>query len=63
MTRLMLKSEILNNVLENKVINRQEILDIYQNSIRNSDELFLTAQKLRIKNKKKSVTFSKKSIF
>ena len=49
MASLILKSEILNKVLENKSINRQQILDVYQNSIKNSDDLFLTAQKLRIK--------------
>ena len=63
MTSLILKSEILNNVLENKLVNRQQILEIYENSIKKSDELFLTAQKLRIKNKKNSVTFSKKAFF
>ena len=51
MTNLILESEILNNVLEDKSINRQEIIDIYQNSIKNSNDLFLTAQNLRIKNK------------
>ena len=51
MTNLILESEILNNVLEDKSINRQEIMDIYQNSIKNSNDLFLTAQNLRIKNK------------
>ena len=35
MTNLVLKSEILNNVLENKSINRQEIIDIYQKSVGN----------------------------
>ena len=60
MTNLVLGSEILNNVLENKSINRQEIIDIYQNSMKNSNDLFLTAQNLRIKNKNNSVTFSKK---
>ncbi len=54
MTKLVLKSEILNNVLENKSINRQEIIDIYQKSVENSNELFLTAQRLRIKNKNNS---------
>ena len=63
MTNLILKSEILNNVLENKPIARQEIIDIYQNSIKNSNDLFLTAQNLRIKNKSNSVTFSKKAFF
>ena len=60
---MILKSEILNNVLENKPITRQEIIDIYQNSIKNSNDLFLTAQTLRIKNKSNSVTFSKKAFF
>jgi len=63
MANLILKSEILNNVLENKPITRQEIIDIYQNSIKNSNDLFLTAQNLRIKNKSNSVTFSKKAFF
>jgi len=63
MTNLILESEILNNVLENKSINREEIIDIYLNSIKNSNELFLTAQNLRIQNKNKSVTFSKKAFF
>ncbi len=63
MTDLILKSEILNNALENKSINRQEIIDIYQKSIKNPNELFLTAQKLRNKNKNNSVTFSKKAFF
>jgi len=61
MTNVILESEILNNVLENKSITRQEIIDIYQNSIKNSNDLFLTAQKLRIENKNNSVTFSKKA--
>ena len=63
MTNLILESEILNNVLEDKSINRQEIIDIYQNSIKNSNDLFLTAQNLRIKNKNNLVTFSKKAFF
>ena len=63
MANLILKSEILNNVLENKPITRQGIIDIYQNSIKNSNDLFLTAQNLRMKNKNNSVTFSKKAFF
>ena len=62
MSNLVLKSEILNSVLENKSINREDIIDIYEKSIKNSNELFWTAQKLRIKNKKFSNIF-KKSIF
>ena len=61
MANLILKSEILNNVLENKPITRQEIIDVYQNSIKNSNDLFLTAQNLRIKNKSKNSSFSKKA--
>ena len=38
MTNLTLESEILNNVLENKSINRQEIIDIYENSIKNTND-------------------------
>ncbi len=60
MTNLILESEILNNVLEDKSINRQEIIDIYQNSIKNSNDLFLTAQNLRIKNKIIQLHFQKK---
>jgi len=63
MTNLTLESEILNNVLENKSINRQEIIDIYENSIKNTNDLFSTAQNLRIQNKNNSVTFSKKACF
>ena len=57
----MLNSESLNNILENKVISRQDIIEIYQNAIKNSSELFSVAQNLRKKFKKDSVTFSKKA--
>ncbi|MBT3861831.1 MAG: 7,8-didemethyl-8-hydroxy-5-deazariboflavin synthase subunit CofG, partial [Nitrosopumilus sp.] len=63
MTNLVLKSEILNNVLENKSITRQEIIEVYENSKKNTNDLFLTAQNLRIKNKGNTVTFSKKAFF
>ena len=59
----MLNSESLNNVLENKVISHQEIMEIYQNAVENSSELFSVAQNLRKKFKKDSVTFSKKAFF
>jgi len=58
-----LNSESLNNILENKVIYRQDIIEIYQNAIKDSSELFLVAQNLRKKFKKDSVTFSKKAFF
>ncbi len=59
----MLNSESLNNVLENKEISRQDIIEIYQNSLEDPSELFSTAQNLRKKFKKDSVTFSKKAFF
>jgi len=58
-----LNSESLNNVLENKVISRQSVIEIYQNATEDPNELFSTAQNLRRKFKKDSVTFSKKAFF
>ena len=59
----MLNSESLNNVLENKSISRDEIIQIYENSKNSPVELFSTAQNLRKKFKNDSVTFSKKAFF
>ena len=59
----MLNSESLNNVLESKEICREEILKIYENSLKDPNELFSAAQNLRRKFKNKSVTFSKKAFF
>ncbi len=59
----MLNSESLNNVLENKVISRQNVIEIYQNAVKDPSELYSTAQNLRKKFKKNSVTFSKKAFF
>lgn len=59
----MLNSESLNNVLENKSISRDEIIQIYDKSKNNPNELFLTAQSLRKQFKNNSVTFSKKAFF
>ena len=59
----MLNSESLNHVLENKTISQQEIIDIYKNAEKNSDELFSAAQILRKRLKNNSVTFSKKAFF
>jgi 7,8-didemethyl-8-hydroxy-5-deazariboflavin synthase CofG subunit len=58
-----LNSESLNNVLENKIISRQDIMEIYQNAVEDSSELFSVAQNLRKRFKKDSVTFSKKAFF
>ena len=59
----MLDSESLNNVLEDKRISRDEIVEIYQKSLIDSYELFSVAQKLRKRFKKNTVTFSKKAFF
>jgi len=63
LSKLVLNSESLNNVLENKTISRQDIIEIYQNAVEDSNELFSVAQNLRKKFKKDSVTFSKKAFF
>ena len=63
MNKLVLNSESLNNVLENKTISRQEIIEIYQYAIKDPRELFSVAHNLRKKFKKETVTFSKKAFF
>lgn len=63
LNRLVLNSESLNNVLENKKISRQDVIEIYQHAIKDPRDLFLTAQNLRVKFKKNTVTFSKKAFF
>ncbi len=63
MNKIVLNSESLNNVLERKTISRHDVMEIYQNAIKDSTELFSTAQNLRKKFKKESVTFSKKAFF
>ncbi len=59
----MLKSESLNNVLENKIVSYENILQVYQDAKTDPSELFSTAQNLREKFKGKTVTFSKKAFF
>ena len=63
MNNLLLKSEALNNILENKDIDNQDVTGIYQNAVKDPKELFLAAQNLRNKFKKDTVTFSKKAFF
>ena len=63
MNELVLNSESLNSVLEDKKISREEIIQTYENSKKDPKELFSTAQRLRKKFKKDSVTFSKKAFF
>lgn len=63
MNNLVLNSECLNNILENKTPSLEEVLDLYQSAKNNSEELFLAASNLREKNKGKIVSFSKKAFF
>ncbi|MFB5628926.1 MAG: 7,8-didemethyl-8-hydroxy-5-deazariboflavin synthase subunit CofG [Nitrosarchaeum sp.] len=63
MNKLVLNSESLNNVLDDKTISREDILRIYENSKNNPNELFSTAKTLREKFKGETVTFSKKAFF
>lgn len=63
MNNLVLNSERLNSVLEDKEISHQDIIEVYKKSLEDPSELFSAAQNLRWKFKKKSVTFSKKAFF
>ena len=63
MNNLVLNSECLNNILENKTPSLEEVLDLYHSAKNNSLELFLAASNLREKNKGKIVSFSKKAFF
>ncbi len=63
MNNLVLNSESLNNVLENKITSYADALQIYQDAIIDPSELISTAQSLRKKFKGKTVTFSKKAFF
>ncbi|MCH9657934.1 7,8-didemethyl-8-hydroxy-5-deazariboflavin synthase subunit CofG [archaeon] len=63
MNNLVFDSEGLNNILENKSVSRQDIIEIYQKATENPDDLFQVSQNLRRKYKKDSVTFSKKAFF
>ena len=63
MNKLVLDSECLNGILENKPVSRLDVNEIYQNAAKNPNELFSVAQSLRKKFKEDSVTFSKKAFF
>jgi 7,8-didemethyl-8-hydroxy-5-deazariboflavin synthase CofG subunit len=63
LNNLVFDSESLNNILENKSVSRQDVIEIYQKATKNPDDLFLISQNLRKKYKKNSVTFSKKAFF
>ena len=63
LANLVLNSESLNNVLDNKRISHHEALQIFQDANTDPSELFSAAQNLRQKFKKNTVTFSKKAFF
>ncbi len=63
MSKLILNSEPLNRVLENKSISKGEVLELFEKLQNKPDELFQTAETLRRKYKKNIVTFSKKVFF
>ncbi|MDH3611395.1 MAG: 7,8-didemethyl-8-hydroxy-5-deazariboflavin synthase subunit CofG [Nitrosopumilus sp.] len=63
MNNLVLESESLNKVLENKTISFDDYFQIYQDAIKDSSELISTAQNLRKKFKGNTITFSKKAFF
>ncbi|QUC63890.1 7,8-didemethyl-8-hydroxy-5-deazariboflavin synthase subunit CofG [Nitrosopumilus sp. K4] len=63
MNKLVLNSESLNNVLDNKEVSRDEAIQIYENALVDANELFSTSQTLRKKFKSNTVTFSKKAFF
>ena len=60
LSKLVLKSEILNQVLDGRTIQKEDTNKIYENSKKNPNELFLVAENLRKKFKTNNVTFSKK---
>ena len=63
MNNLVFDSESLNNILEGKPVSPQEVTKIYENAVKNPNDLFKVSQNLRTKFKKESVTFSKKAFF
>lgn len=63
MNDLIFDSESLNNILENKPVSRQEVIEIYKKAAKNPNDLFQVSQNLRRKFKKDYVTFSKKAFF
>ena len=63
MNNLVFDSESLNNILENKPVSRQKIIEIYKKAVKNPNDLFQVSQNLRTKFKKDHVTFSKKTFF
>ena len=63
LSELVLDSEILNKVLENHTPTRDEVVQVFDNSQKNPNELFQAAQVLRKNVHGNTVTFSKKAFF
>ena len=63
LNKLVLNSESLNNVLENKKISQDDVIEIYQFAKNDPSELFSAAENLRTKFKKKHSHIFKKGIF
>jgi len=63
LNNLVFDSESLNNILENKPVSCQDVIEIYQKAVENPNDLFSASQSLRKKFKSNSVTFSKKAFF
>ena len=63
LSKLALNCEPLNRLLDGNQISKKEAYEIFRFSNNDNEELFKTAQTLRNKNHKKTVTFSKKAFF
>ena len=63
MSKLTLISDVLNRVIDNKEISREEANQIFEESQQNSFELYKISQILRNKYKGTSVTYSRKVFF
>ena len=63
LNKVVLNSESLNSVLEDKSVPKESFVEIYQNATIDSSELFSAATSLRKKAKGNRVTFSKKAFF
>ena len=63
LSNLVLESESLNRILEGKNVPIKDYFQIFESSQKDGTELFKVAEKLRLENKGKTVTFSKKAFF
>lgn len=63
LSELLFDSEVLNRVLDDKIISEEEALELFNTHQQNPRDLFRLSQYLRNKHKGKIVTFSKKAFF